>query len=96
MNHPLQWMITLRKRYKYVQDIFLRKFWMKEKTKKNGSNRKDFLVNWEGWKNKQKIRGFFFSACGNVGKDHPEGCKRGANLYFLCGKEGYHARGCIR
>ena len=57
---------------------------------------KDFHVNRKVRKNKQKLRGFLFSTCNNVEKDHPEGCKRGVNLCFLCGREGYHVRRCIR
>ena len=35
-----------------------------------------------------------FPNCDKCGKAHPEGCKRGTNLCFKCGKEGHYARQC--
>ena len=35
-----------------------------------------------------------FPICDKCGKAHPEGCKRGTNLCFKCGKEGHYARNC--
>ena len=44
-------------------------------------------------KNKaKKIR--TFPICDKCGKAHPEGCRRGTNLCFKCGKEGHYARQC--
>ena len=45
-------------------------------------------------KNKaKKIR--TFPICDKCGKAHPEGCRRGTNLCFRCGKEGHYARQCV-
>ena len=36
-----------------------------------------------------------FPTYNKCGKTHSEGCKRGTNLCFKCGKEGHYARKCV-